>query len=112
MHNCNFYRTNAHFKFKRKWEVQRTEQFSLRVMNLVENLPQRKSINVISNQILRSATSVGANYRSARRAKSNRDREKYDVQRTNDKRMWEVQSSKDEQRLANPSLCTLYIRNS
>jgi four helix bundle protein len=52
---------------------ERTEQFSLRVMNLVENLPQGKSMSVISNQILRSATSVGANYRSARRAKSKRD---------------------------------------
>jgi four helix bundle protein len=52
---------------------ERTEQFSLRVMNLVENLPQGKSMSVISNQILRSATSVGANYRAARRAKSKRD---------------------------------------
>jgi four helix bundle protein len=42
-------------------------------MNLVENLPQGKSMSVISNQILRSATSFGANYRSARRAKSKRD---------------------------------------
>ena len=52
---------------------ERTEKFSLRMMNLVENLPQGKSMSVISNQILRSATSVGANYRSARRAKSKRD---------------------------------------
>jgi four helix bundle protein len=52
---------------------ERTEQFSPRVMNLVENLPQGKSMSGISNQILRSATSVGANYRSARRAKSKRD---------------------------------------
>ncbi|MCX6269451.1 MAG: four helix bundle protein [Bacteroidetes bacterium] len=52
---------------------ERTEQFSLRVMNLVENLPQGKSMSVISNQILRSATFIGANYRSARRAKSKRD---------------------------------------
>jgi four helix bundle protein len=52
---------------------ERTEQFSLRVMNLVEKLHQGKSMSVISNQILRSATSVGANYRAARRAKSKRD---------------------------------------
>ena len=51
----------------------RTQRFSLRIMNLVENLPTNKSFTVISGQILRSATSVGANYRAARRAKSGRD---------------------------------------
>jgi len=53
--------------------LERTQQFSLRIMNLVENLPACKSINFVSSQILRSATSVGANYRAARRAKSGRD---------------------------------------
>jgi four helix bundle protein len=51
----------------------RTEQFSLRVMRLVENLPPGKSNGIIAGQLLRSATSVGANYRAARRAKSKRD---------------------------------------
>ena len=53
--------------------LMRTQRFSLRIMNLVENLPTNKSFSVISNQVLRSATSVGANYRAARRAKSGRD---------------------------------------
>ena len=52
---------------------ERTERFSLSIMNLVENLPPGKSMSVIAGQILRSATSVGANYRAARRAKSKRD---------------------------------------
>ena len=52
---------------------ERTFSFSLRIMNLVENLPNCKSMNVISNQILRSATSIGANYRAARRSKSTKD---------------------------------------
>lgn len=53
--------------------IDRTEQFALRIMNLVEKLPSGKSMTVISGQILRSATSVGANYRAAQRAKSKRD---------------------------------------
>ncbi len=52
---------------------ERTMVFSDRIMNMVELLPETKSINVIVNQILRSSSSVGANYRAARRAKSQRD---------------------------------------
>jgi four helix bundle protein len=48
----------------------RTKAFALRVMKLVDSLPPRRSADVIAKQLLRSATSVGANYRSARRARS------------------------------------------
>lgn len=51
----------------------RTKQFSLRVIRLVESLPNTKTANVIGNQLLRSGTSVGANYRAACRAKSTAD---------------------------------------
>ncbi len=51
----------------------RTKQFGLRVVNLVESLPNTKTSNVIGNQLLRSGTSVGANYRSACRARSKPD---------------------------------------
>ena len=47
----------------------RTKQFALRVIRLVESLPKTKTANVIGNQLLRSGTSVGANYRAACRAK-------------------------------------------
>ena len=40
---------------------------------MVEDLPAGKSLNIIAGQIIRSATSVGANYRAARRAKSAKD---------------------------------------
>ena len=40
---------------------------------MVEALPDKQSSRVIGNQILRSATSVGANYRAACRAKSSAD---------------------------------------
>lgn len=48
----------------------RTKQFALRIIKLVESLPSSKTANVIGNQLLRSGTSVGANYRAACRAKS------------------------------------------
>ncbi len=51
----------------------RTKQFGLRVIKLTEALPSAKAANVIGNQLLRSGTSVGANYRSACRARSKPD---------------------------------------
>jgi len=51
----------------------RTKQFGLRGINVVEALPNARSANVIGNQLLRSATSVGANYRSACRGRSKAD---------------------------------------
>jgi len=51
----------------------RTKQFALRVIRLVESLPKTKTANVIGNQLLRSGTSVGANYRASCRAKSTAD---------------------------------------
>jgi four helix bundle protein len=48
----------------------RTKQFALRIMQLVDALPKRRSADVVGHQLLRSATSVGANYRSACRARS------------------------------------------
>jgi len=52
---------------------QRTRTFALRVIRLCESLPKDRTADVIAMQLLRSGTSVGANYRSACRAKSNRD---------------------------------------
>jgi four helix bundle protein len=49
----------------------RTKRFSLDVIRVCEQLPQRPAARVIANQLLRSATSVGANYRSAFRSRSN-----------------------------------------
>lgn len=51
----------------------RTKQLALRVIRLVESLPQDRTCNVIGRQLLRSGTSVGANYRAACRAKSTAD---------------------------------------
>jgi len=51
----------------------RTKEFALRVIKLVEALPRGRTADVIGRQLLRSGTSVGANYRAACRAKSPAD---------------------------------------
>ena len=48
----------------------RTKQFGLRCIKVVEALPKNRTADVLGKQLLRSATSVGANYRSACRAQS------------------------------------------
>ena len=52
---------------------QRTKQLALRIIHLVEALPNTSTAQVIGKQVLRSGTSVGANYRAACRAKSTPD---------------------------------------
>jgi four helix bundle protein len=48
----------------------RTKKYAIRVIHVVENLPRRRLAAVVGDQLLRSGTSVGANYRSACRARS------------------------------------------
>jgi four helix bundle protein len=48
----------------------RTKQFALDVIALVESLPRTQTAQVLGRQLLRSATSVGANYRAACGARS------------------------------------------
>ena len=50
---------------------ERTKQFTLRIMKLVDALPNTVAGRAIANQIMRSGSSVGANYRAACRARSN-----------------------------------------
>jgi four helix bundle protein len=52
---------------------QRTKQFGLRVIKLVETLPNTSTAHTIGHQLLRSGISVGANYRAACRGKSKAD---------------------------------------
>ena len=48
----------------------RTKQLALRVMTLVDALPDSDKARVLGKQLLRCATSVGANYRAACRGRS------------------------------------------
>jgi four helix bundle protein len=52
---------------------ERTKRFALRVIRMTESLPRKMAADVPGRQVLRSATSVAANYRSACRAKSRAD---------------------------------------
>lgn len=48
----------------------RTKKFSLRIIRLFKSLPRTPEAQVLGKQLLRSGTSVGANYRAAGRARS------------------------------------------
>ena len=50
--------------------IARTKRFALRIMKLVDALPKTIQGRAIGNQIMRSGTSVAANYRAACRARS------------------------------------------
>jgi four helix bundle protein len=49
---------------------QRTKQFAIRAIRLFRALPRTEEARVIGRQLLRSATSVAANYRAVCRARS------------------------------------------
>jgi four helix bundle protein len=51
----------------------RTKDFAIRIIHLVEALPDKRLCDVIGKQVLRAGTSVGANYRAACRARSSAD---------------------------------------
>lgn len=52
---------------------ERTMQFGLRVLAMAEALPESSSGRAIRNQLCRSGTSVGAQYRAACRGRSRAD---------------------------------------
>ena len=51
----------------------RTKRLALDIIELIESLPRSRTADVIVRQLLRSGTSVGANYRAACRGKSKAD---------------------------------------
>jgi four helix bundle protein len=51
----------------------RTKKFSVRIIRLSTALPNTPESMVIRNQITKSGTSIGANYREANRARSKAD---------------------------------------
>ena len=56
------------FQFKN-----RTKAFAIDVIQFIKSLPRTNSSMIIGKQLFRCATSVGANYRSACRARSRAD---------------------------------------
>jgi len=64
-----FMHRNANLTFVEQFKDQ-TKQFALRVITLFRALPQTDEARIIGKQLLRSATSMAANYRAACRARS------------------------------------------
>jgi hypothetical protein len=68
--------TTGEYKGRRKKEEgrndlrKRTTAFALRVIRLFGALPKSATAQILGKQVLRSATSVGANYREAYRSRS------------------------------------------
>jgi four helix bundle protein len=52
---------------------ERTKRFSVNVIQFVSGFPRNKAADVVGYQLLKSATSIGANYREATRAESKAD---------------------------------------
>lgn len=59
-------------EFGQKTEI-RTKKFSIAVIRLSSSLDNSQEARVIRNQITKSATSIGANYREANRSRSPND---------------------------------------
>lgn len=53
--------------------LQRTKRFAIDCWNFCTNVPKSREYNAYVNQLIRSSSSVGANYRAAQRAKSTAD---------------------------------------
>jgi len=51
----------------------RMKRLALETIQMVEQLPQTEASRILGKQLIRSATSVGANYRAACKAKSRAD---------------------------------------
>lgn len=51
----------------------RTFNFGIAVINLVETIDYSQTKKIVTNQLARSATSVGANYRAACRSRSDKE---------------------------------------
>lgn len=63
---------NTSIEFKEAFKA-RTKQFALRIIKLFQALPKTEEARILGKQLLRSATSVAANYRAACRARSARE---------------------------------------
>ncbi len=68
--NCRSERQGNSLKDESKDLRERTKEFAIRVVRMYSALPKSTEAQVLGKQVLRSGTSVGANYREACRARS------------------------------------------
>ena len=65
---------------------ERTKDFALRIVRMFSALPKTTEARVLGKQVLRSGTSVGANYREAFRARSKAERSERGERHTRQRR--------------------------
>jgi len=53
--------------------VDRTRRFAIEIIRFADSFPRGRTTEIISRQLVRAATAVGANYRAACRARSRAD---------------------------------------
>lgn len=84
----------------------RTKQLALEAIGLVSELPHTRAGDVLAKQLLRSATSVGANYRASCRGKSTADmiHKLTTVEEEADETLYWLELLADSKLLASPRL--------
>ncbi len=89
---------------------ERSYHFALKIIKLVESLPNDRVCKIIADQLLRSATSIGANIIEAQAASSKRDFTNflnYSLKSANETKFWLGllrDSGKKDRRIINPLL--------
>lgn len=53
--------------------IERTKRFGINCWHFCSKVPKSREYNAFVNQLIRSSSSVGANYRASQRAKSTAD---------------------------------------
>ena len=96
---------NQNLKSKTKLK-DRTDQYSIRAIEFLDTLPKDASSQVITKQLLRSATSIGANVVEAQASSSKRDFTNffsYSLKSANESLYW-LGLLKDTKKINNPEL--------
>ncbi len=77
-------------KFKKEFKA-RIYNFILKLIKFIDNLPKNRAADIISKQLLRSGTSIGANYIEAQAASSKKDFTNffhYSLKSANESKFW------------------------
>jgi four helix bundle protein len=88
----------------------RTKQFAIRIIRLYGSLPLRTDVQVVGKQLLRSGTSVAANYREAGRARSKIEftsKAQIALQEADETQFW-IECLKEGCLISNPELDALW----
>jgi hypothetical protein len=88
---------------------QRTKEFALQIIRLFSELPKTTEAQVLGKQVLRSGTSVGANYREAYRARSRAEWSERDERHTRQRREGSGSESGDKRMNSSRNAAIHYV---